>query len=63
MGITVRPGFHFVAEQKDTLRVGKTEIVIDDGELFVDGDSYGNVEEGDKVLIEPSEVFVSGEKR
>ena len=68
--VTVRPGSSFTATtfilSKHTLTVGETKISIDKDELFVNGESYGQVKMGDIILVENLKVLkvsVSGKAR
>lgn len=65
--VTVRPGSSFTSTTQilgvDTFTVGQTEVSIKKDELTVDGQSYGRLNQGDSILIENSEVRVSGDLR
>lgn len=65
--VTVRPGASFTSTTqilgKHTLTVGETRVSIKKDALFVDGRSYGRLNQGDTILIENSQVHVSGEPR
>ena len=65
--VTVRPGSSITSTTKisgvDTFTVGQTEVSIKKDELTVDGQSYGRLNQGDSILIENSEVRVSGDLR
>ena len=65
--VTVRPGASFTSTTqilgKHTLTVGETKVSIKKDELFVDGRSYGRLNQGDTILVENSQVHVSGEPR
>jgi hypothetical protein len=65
--VTVRPGSSFTSSTeafgKHTLTVGKTKVSIKNDELFVNGTSFGNLTEGDTVLVEQGSVSVSGQVR
>jgi len=65
--VTVRPGSSFSSTTmvfgKHTLTVGRTTVAIKRDRLFVNGKSYGQLEQGDSILVEPSKVTVSGKVR
>lgn len=65
--VTVRPGSSITSTTQllgvDTFTVGQTEVSIKKDELTVDGQSYGRLNQGDSILIENSEVRVSGDLR
>ncbi len=65
--VTVRPGSSFTSTTqvfgKHTLTVGKTKILIKKNELFVNETPYGQLKEGDTILVENKKVSVSGKIR
>jgi len=65
--VTIRPGATFTSMSqilgKHTLTVGETKVVIKNDEIFVNGRSYGRLSPGDTILVENSQVHVSGEPR
>lgn len=65
--VTVRPGSSFTSTTqvfgKHTLTVGKTKVSIKNNALSVNGASYGNLTEGDEIVVEQNSVTVSGKKR
>lgn len=65
--VTVRPGSSFTSTTqvfgKHTLTVGKTSVAIKNDELFVNGTAFGNLSQGDTILVEQGAVSVSGSAR
>jgi hypothetical protein len=65
--VTVRPGSSVTSTTqilgKHTLTVGKTKVSIKKNELTVNGTSYGQLKQGDTILVENLKVFVSGKAR
>ena len=65
--VTVRPGATFTSTTevfgKHTLTVGKVKVSIKNYELEVNGHSYGELQPGDTISIQDSQVRVSGKVR
>lgn len=65
--VTVRPGARLTSVTqilgRHTLKVGKTTVSIKKDKLFVNDKPYGAVKDGDTIVVENDEVFVSGSER